>query len=268
MSHLSRQTGVSPATINFYIREGLLPVPTLKTSRNMAYYDESFLTRIRLIRRLQETKRLSLRVIKSLLANAAPADRGTRSARRVRRAAAGRGAAAGGAGNGGGESDAARLVVELESKILPFLDRPPQNGRLSRDEVLTKTGVSTDDLDALARLNIIEPVRTERAVFYSSEDTAISEVVGRARALGLSRDLFPLEDLALYLEAIGDLVGKEVQLFARRIEGHALSRPPAELVDAAVHVMGDLIARLREKLIRDPIEALDLKPAAPRRATR
>ena len=37
ISDLSRETGVPVATIKFYRREGLLPEPTLKTGRNMAF---------------------------------------------------------------------------------------------------------------------------------------------------------------------------------------------------------------------------------------
>ena len=266
MSQLSRQTGISPATINFYIREGLLPVPTLKTSRNMAYYDESFLTRIRLIRRLQETKRLPLRVIKSLLANAEPADHRSTAVSRGQKNGVSH-AANRAVPLSRGEVDSARLVVELESKVLPFLDRDVPK-RLSIDDVIAKTGIAREDLDAMARLKMIEPEGAARALSYSAEDFAIIEIIGRARSMGLTRELFPVEDLALYVDALSDLVGKEVQLFAQRIQGHDLPRPPAELVPAAVHVMGDLISRLREKLIRDLIDALDLEPTAARRASK
>src|SRR5690242_7862266 len=68
VGQLAQSSGVSIATIKFYLREGLLPRPTLKTSRNMAWYDRSFVERIKAIKRMQE-RFLPLRVIKQLLAD-------------------------------------------------------------------------------------------------------------------------------------------------------------------------------------------------------
>jgi DNA-binding transcriptional MerR regulator len=67
ISDLSRQTGVPTATIKFYLREGLLPPATVKTGRNMAYYDHSFVDRIRFIKELQKKRFLPLDVIKAVL---------------------------------------------------------------------------------------------------------------------------------------------------------------------------------------------------------
>lgn len=67
ISDLARETGVSTGTIKFYIREGLLPSPTLKTGRNMAWYDRSFVDRIRAIKELQQKRFLPLDVIKAIL---------------------------------------------------------------------------------------------------------------------------------------------------------------------------------------------------------
>src|SRR5215471_15162045 len=66
VGQLAQASGVSIATIKFYLREGLLPRPTLKTSRNMAWYDRAFVDRIKVIKRMQE-RFLPLRVIKQLL---------------------------------------------------------------------------------------------------------------------------------------------------------------------------------------------------------
>src|SRR5438105_5019613 len=70
MSELAERSGVSAGTIKHYLREGLLPEP-VRTSRNMAYYPEQFVERIRLIKRLQEERFLPLRLIKGVLDRAA-----------------------------------------------------------------------------------------------------------------------------------------------------------------------------------------------------
>jgi DNA-binding transcriptional MerR regulator len=49
---MARETGLTPATINFYVREGILPPPR-KLSRTRAAYSERHLRLLRLVRRLQ-----------------------------------------------------------------------------------------------------------------------------------------------------------------------------------------------------------------------
>lgn len=66
MSDLVRLSGVSKQTIHFYLREGLLLSP-IRTSKNMAYYDESTVDDIRFIKELQEKRYLPLMVIKEVL---------------------------------------------------------------------------------------------------------------------------------------------------------------------------------------------------------
>jgi len=66
MSDLVRLSGVSKQTIHFYLREGLL-LPPVRTSKNMAYYDESTVEDIRFIKDLQEKRYLPLAVIKEVL---------------------------------------------------------------------------------------------------------------------------------------------------------------------------------------------------------
>ena len=71
MSELARASGVSAGTIKHYLREGLLgdEDAIVRTSRNMAWYPEEYVARIREIKRLQEERFLPLRVIRELLAD-------------------------------------------------------------------------------------------------------------------------------------------------------------------------------------------------------
>jgi DNA-binding transcriptional MerR regulator len=63
VSQVSKATGVSTSAINYYVRIGLLPSP-MKTHKNMAYYDSSFIQMINYIKRLQYQKHLPLEKIK------------------------------------------------------------------------------------------------------------------------------------------------------------------------------------------------------------
>src|SRR5262249_13803240 len=69
MSELAERSGVSPGTIRYYLREGLLGdgADIVRTSRNMAYYPPDYVERIELIKRLQEERFMPLRVIRGAL---------------------------------------------------------------------------------------------------------------------------------------------------------------------------------------------------------
>ena len=66
ISELERITGVPQSTIRYYVKEGLLPQPT-KVNKSMAYYDESCVERIALVRELQEKRYYPLSVIKNII---------------------------------------------------------------------------------------------------------------------------------------------------------------------------------------------------------
>ena len=63
---LSRESGVSVATIKYYIREGLLE-PGTPTAPNQAEYDESHLHRLRLIRVLIDVGGLGIGAVRGVL---------------------------------------------------------------------------------------------------------------------------------------------------------------------------------------------------------
>ena len=69
MAELAEHSGVSPATIKHYLREGLLggEDQVVKTSRNMAYYRPELVDRLKLIKRLQEERYMPLKVIREVL---------------------------------------------------------------------------------------------------------------------------------------------------------------------------------------------------------
>ncbi|MDO5697231.1 MAG: MerR family transcriptional regulator [Dermatophilus congolensis] len=76
ISELEEATGVSRATLKFYLREGLLP-PGQAVSRTQAEYDSRHVERVRLIRSLTEVGELSLDNVRRVLAalDETPADR-------------------------------------------------------------------------------------------------------------------------------------------------------------------------------------------------
>ena len=66
IAELSRLSGVTPATIKYYLREGLL-APGVHTHPNQVEYTEHHVTRLRLIRALIEIGGLSVSATSDLL---------------------------------------------------------------------------------------------------------------------------------------------------------------------------------------------------------
>lgn len=65
MRELEKLTNMTRATINFYIKEGLLPLPQ-KSAKNMAYYDEDFIEKLKFIEKMRNAD-FTLNQIKKLI---------------------------------------------------------------------------------------------------------------------------------------------------------------------------------------------------------
>lgn len=66
MKDLKEKTGLPSSTINYYLRNDLLPKP-VKTGKNMAWYPPSTVSRINLIKKLKEKNRLTISEIKDIV---------------------------------------------------------------------------------------------------------------------------------------------------------------------------------------------------------
>ncbi|OEU85842.1 transcriptional regulator [Streptomyces abyssalis] len=68
LAELSERSGISTATIKYYLREGLLP-PGRRISTTQAEYDDPHLRRLRLIRALTQVGRLPVATVREVLSN-------------------------------------------------------------------------------------------------------------------------------------------------------------------------------------------------------
>jgi DNA-binding transcriptional MerR regulator len=66
LAELSRRSGVSTATIKYYLREGLLP-PGRQVNTTTAEYDEEHLRRLRLVRAMIQVGRLPVATVREVL---------------------------------------------------------------------------------------------------------------------------------------------------------------------------------------------------------
>jgi DNA-binding transcriptional MerR regulator len=225
IGQLAKASGVSIATIKFYLREGLLPRATLKTSRNMAWYDRSFVDRIEVIKRMQE-RFLPLRVIKQLLS-----ERPHMTA------------------------EEAQLVAELRPVFSAQITH--QGKPLAEREVLRRFPRATrQHLELLAAMGLVTP-RTRRGQrHYEADDVRLLDALSRSQEAGFSIDLFPLEDLAHYVDLLGELAEREVRLFARNVSGRVSRAEARRLVESALPASEPVLLLLRRKLLLRAAEKL------------
>lgn len=219
MAELSKRSGVPTPTIKHYIREGLLPGPEVRTSRNMAYYDGRVAKRIQAIKALQAEQFLPLRVIGELLEPSPSAER---------------------------RSDLASQRKALTA-LAPAVTRTTVTRR-KRTDVLKTERVSRAELDQLEKDGVIDHSGEGETAGFGGADLAIVELIGDLRRNGYG-EVFPLEIAQEYLAAVRRLIEVEIDIFRR----HALGRPlPVSLPDAARHAVGfgeRLVVALRAKAL-------------------
>jgi DNA-binding transcriptional MerR regulator len=185
----------------------------VKTSRNMAYYPEEFVDRIRLIKQLQEERFMPLRLIKSMLDD---------------------------------EPERARALIELEDRILEHALKGEEQTRVSAAEVRRRYEIPQEVLDRLAELEVLTP--SSRG--YSASDLRIIEAISRFRAGGYSERIgFTVYDTVRYKRAMEELVKEEVRVLTERLAGEKSPEEVVELLEAGVEPLRELIAALHTKLL-------------------
>jgi DNA-binding transcriptional MerR regulator len=216
MSELAERSGVSPGTIRYYLREGLLGdgEDVLRTSRNMAYYPPEYVERIVLIKRLQEERFMPLRVIRSALRE---------------------------------EPERVRALIELEDRILErALASAEANSRVSRKLVGERYGVPKIVLERLAEIGVLTP--NQRG--YDADDLKIIEAIASFRAGGYDEALgFTVYDTLRYRRALEPLVEEEVRALLDRLAGEVDVERAVEIIAAGTEPLRELIGAMHSKLL-------------------
>jgi DNA-binding transcriptional MerR regulator len=215
MSELAERSGVSAGTIKHYLREGLLGPGTevVRTSRNMAYYPEAFVERVRLIKRLQEERFMPLRVIRELMTD---------------------------------DPDRAARMIELEDRILERAIEAGESGRVSRAAVRSTYEVPRNVLARLEELDILSP----SARGYDADDVAIIEAISRFRAGGYEEALgFTVYDTLRYRQALAPLVEEEVRVLLARLAGEVDVERAVAIISSGAEPLRELIGAMHSKLL-------------------
>jgi DNA-binding transcriptional MerR regulator len=215
MSELAERSGVSAGTIKHYLREGLLGggEDVVRTSRNMAYYPEEFVGRIRLIKRLQEERFMPLRLIRELMAE---------------------------------DPGRAERMIELEDRILERAIAAREGERTSRARVRDLYDLPQNVLARLEQLGVLTP----NGRGYDADDVKIIESISRFRAGGYEQAIgFTVYDTLRYREALEPLVEEEVRVLLERLPGEVEVDRAVEIIASGAEPLRDLIGAMHSKLL-------------------
>ncbi len=223
MKDLCELTGLPRQVIHFYIQQGLVHEGK-KTGRNMAYYEESHVERIKLIRKLQHERFLPLKAIKAMLdeheETFSPAQR--------------------------------RLMAEVKDRLKGDArprSEPPVTMPVA--PLLEVTGVCAKDLAEMVELGLL--VTTEDAhgaTLIASDDAWMIENWGQLRAAGFTRDLgFSPSDLGIFEEAVTTLFKRESEMLANRLSTLKPERL-AGMVEGALPIINAFLTRYHETKVR------------------
>lgn len=229
ISELTRETGVSTATIKFYIREKLLPAPTLKTGRNMAYYDRAFVTRIRFIKELQQKRFLPLDVIKAILDQ----NDSIISPREV------------------------DTLLGLEGTFYEAIHITPDQAPVPFDHAAQRFRITREELEFAVQQGALEPVERGGVRFFEGDDLLMLETMAEIDQAGLSAEIIPQQvSLPIYVDAIEKLAREELKMFTRAVTGKVEEGQVATMALAGVKLVERFIALLRRKLLLRLIQEL------------
>ena len=215
ISELAERSGVSAGTIKHYLREGLLGNgdEVKRTSKNMAYYPEDFVERVRLIKRLQEERFMPLRVIREVM---------------------------------DADPERAARLIELEDRIIEKTLKAGETGRVSRANVRSAYDVPRNVLDRLEELGILTP----NARGYDADDVAIIEAVSRFRAGGYEEAIgFTVYDTLRYREALQPLVEEEIRVLLDRLVDEVEVERAVEIIASGAEPLRELIGAMHSKLL-------------------
>jgi DNA-binding transcriptional MerR regulator len=221
MKDLCDRTGLPRQAIHFYIQQGLLPEGE-KTGRNMAYYGEAHVERLKLIKQLQHERFLPLRAIRAVLDEE---DDGFTQPQR-------------------------RFFLDLKHRMGSVATGSAEETLVPLHPLLLRAGVSREDAEELSRIGVLEVVKKRGQKHIAKEDTWLLELWGELRASGFTRALgFVPEDVTIFAQALEAMFAKERAMLKDRLA----TLPPAEvarMVETAIPLINQFMARYHESLIR------------------
>ncbi len=214
ISQLAKKANVSASTIKHYVKEGLIPKP-IKTSSNMAYYDEGCIERIKLIKKIQKEKFLPLDIIKRLIDS--------------------------------GESYQEEL--ELGKAILKSEKGSPHARPVSEQRIESHSGYPLEKIQLLEEDGLIFPAVRNGIKQYDDGDCRIIETMKLREDMGMPFD-YSLETIRAYRDAIVEAVNNDIRIFIRNYMGDVPTRKAIKLITRADEAIDTFLVVFRYKMLR------------------
>lgn len=220
MQDLERATGVGRETIRFYIREGLLPQPE-RPSRNVAWYDESFVERIALIKELQQKRFLPLQVIKAIVGNDAEPPR-----------------------------DEVKALLELDGKLFPAVGGAAEMPAERLTAVARRTELKAAEVRQLADTGLIEIETRDGDQWLDDTAIRVVELWAKVRQAGFTDELgFSPENMRLYVDFVRWLAREELRNFSHGVAGRVAVEQSVQMAEAGISLVNQIIALTRKATI-------------------
>jgi DNA-binding transcriptional MerR regulator len=225
MKQLSAASGVPKGTIQFYIKKGLIPRP-YKTHANMAYYSDSHLNAIRLVKELQQKRFLPLSVIKQVV-------RG---------------------GRGGLSVDEIRALTEIDGKLFQNLAENPEVRPLTAKQLSEQTGVSLKDIKQMEKFQVLNPTKKGNRSLYGEDDIRLVECFAKMREAGFSEDMgWDGAVFSLYRDFLQRLVEEEAKILMSGVAGKVGVEKLTKMVEEGTVILNSMIGLIRKKLIVETV---------------
>ena len=221
MRELTAATGVTKATVLHYIKEGLIPKP-IKPSKNVAFYNDSHVNAIRLVKELQSKRFLPLSVIKQVMKG----------------------------GRGGLTIDEIRTLVEMNGKLFRNIQEAPRENLLLPEELSERTGVSMENIRIMERAKMIHPIKKGKKKFFEEDDIRIVECYGKMQEAGYTSELgFDASVLRIHLDLMKILVEEEAKLLLSRVSGRIDVQDIPKMVEEATARLNSIMGLFHKKEI-------------------
>lgn len=221
MKKLCELTGVTRATVLYYISKGLIPKPT-KSGRNMALYDERHVQAIRVVKGLQNKRYFPLAVVQELL--------GKKTEDMT--------------------AEEKRMIEEVDGKV--FLDQKWQTkSPMTATQLHKKTGLSLAEIRELEKNGFIQSIQEGKQKYFKDEDIRLVECWAKIHSIGFLHEqgFTPTQTLRMYKDAIDRLCDQEALLILNNMAGKVQPQDLINMIEEALRPMTMLIEILHKRSI-------------------
>lgn len=217
IKELVEKSGISRETIHYYSREGLLPRPK-KTNLNQAEYGPEHISRLAMIKELQERFFLPLSEIKKII-------------KRQKK------------------SPGTESVFKIKSDYFQPMDQFLTEEIIGVEDFLEATGMSADRLEDFEGWRIIAPTLRDGVKVYSHEDLKIGMVIGDMRRAGLSRERgFKREGLKDLKDLLKSIVGEASENYIETSSRIMTPEEARELAGPAIEMTAIFLYHLYKRM--------------------